>query len=85
MGALTKFRQIAPEYRAGQMPFPERLNINVVTMKLMFERARATVAWADWAIEQLRGWPQVNGPSEKEWALRLVNDIANDGSPPSAK
>jgi DNA-binding PadR family transcriptional regulator len=82
---LDHFRQIAAEYRAGQMLFPERLNINVMTMTLMFERARATVAWADWAIQQVRGWPDVNGPSDQEWALGLVNEIAHDGSPPSAK
>jgi len=82
---LDHWRQISAEQRAGAGPFPERLNINMVTMMLLFERARATLAWADWAIEQLGEWPDVNGPSEQELGLRLAEEVAGGGSPLSAK
>jgi hypothetical protein len=38
-------------------PFPDRLHVNELVMKFMWEQTDTVLRWADWAEAQVAGWP----------------------------
>jgi PadR family transcriptional regulator AphA len=39
-------------------PFPERLHLNTLVFKFMWDQAEAIVQWATWAEHEVDGWPE---------------------------
>ncbi len=52
-----QLRAIFEEYLSNSDPFPERVHINVVAYRLLWDYARADATWAAWASDQVRLWP----------------------------
>jgi PadR family transcriptional regulator, regulatory protein AphA len=38
-------------------PFPNRLHVNELVFKFMWEQTEAVIRWAAWAEQQVEGWP----------------------------
>jgi DNA-binding PadR family transcriptional regulator len=48
-------------------PFPQRLHINALVFKFMWEQAETVIRWAKWAEEEIARWPEdVSRPTEAE-------------------
>ena len=67
--------QLAGEYLDGHGLFPERLNVNVLFVSLLFEMSKLRVAWADWAIGVVESWPDASGPREPEVAMKMLAEL----------
>jgi DNA-binding PadR family transcriptional regulator len=39
-------------------PFPDRLHVNELVMKFMWEQNETVHAWATWAHDEVAGWPE---------------------------
>lgn len=63
---------IFDEYRRGEDPFPERLHVNVVAYRLLWEAARAEAAWATWALAEVERWPDVAAPADRSSLLEAL-------------
>jgi PadR family transcriptional regulator, regulatory protein AphA len=59
------FTGIFGEYLRGEDPFPERLHINVVCYRLLWDLTRAELAWTEWALDWIKKWPGVEQPGDR--------------------
>ena len=50
-------RTLARAHAAPDGPLPERLHINAVLWRFLWEQHRAMAAWAHWAQQEIEGWP----------------------------
>jgi DNA-binding PadR family transcriptional regulator len=66
--------EVATEYAEGRTAFPERVHINSLFFRLMWEQAETHERWARWAIDQVTSWPGVAKPSDVEGALDVFRD-----------
>ncbi len=71
-------RAIFEEYLADEDPFPERVHINVLCYRLIWDYTQAAASWADWAIDVVERWPDVKAPTDRA-ALMEVLAAALDG------
>lgn len=55
---LDEGRRIAGEYVNGTGLFPERTAVNSLIFEFVVRHAEMISAWADWAQQRVRGWPQ---------------------------
>jgi DNA-binding PadR family transcriptional regulator len=57
--------------------FPDRRHVNELVMRFMWEQTETVIRWADWAEEQVAGWPEdirlPAGPEVGEF-LRAVRE-----------
>jgi DNA-binding PadR family transcriptional regulator len=68
---LAIFRQ----YVAGEDPYPDRVHVNVLMFKLIWDYAQAESRWADWAIPIAEGWPDVVGPHDRKELISVLEQI----------
>lgn len=73
-----QLRAIFQEYLDGADPFPERVHINVICYRLIWDYTETTAAWATWAIDQVERWRDVTAPSDR-MALIDVLEVALAG------
>jgi DNA-binding PadR family transcriptional regulator len=71
---LAIFRQ----YVAGEEPYPERVHVNVLMFKSIWDHAQAESLWADWAISTAEGWPDVAGPHERKELVGVLKKIVEE-------
>jgi DNA-binding PadR family transcriptional regulator len=57
-----QLRAIFEEYLREEDPFPDRVHINVVAYRLLWDHAEADVNWAAWASAQVERWPNPARP-----------------------
>ncbi len=62
---LRELRAIFEEYLREEDPFPERVHINVVAYRLLWDHARADAKWAAWALDQVERWPNTKRPQRR--------------------
>ncbi len=67
-----ELRSIFEEYVRGEDPFPERIHINVVAYRLLWQTTQTELAWAGWAIDQVEQWPDTNTSPERERLIRVL-------------
>jgi len=60
------------EYRRGEDPFPERLHINIVAYRLLWEMAQAETTWANWAFTEVERWTHVDAPADRSSLLAAL-------------
>ncbi len=53
-------RRLATEYVEGSGPLPERLHINAVMWRYLWDMHNATASWAAWAAEEIAAWPDTS-------------------------
>ena len=62
-------------YLADADPFPERLHVNVVCYRLLWDLAAAVGLWAEWAIAEVESWPEnVATPPGRERFMKTLRD-----------
>ena len=81
--ALTRqnqLRAIFEEYLRGANPFPERVHINVVIYRLLWDHAQADASWAAWALDQVESWPTTKKPHGQSALMGVLRE-ALDSKP----
>lgn len=73
-----ELRAIFEEYIRGEDPFPERLHINVVAYRLLWQTTQVDVNWADWAIEEVERWPDTNTSPDRDRLVRVLEEALDE-------
>ena len=66
---------VASEYDRGIQEFPERVHMNALLFRWVWEHAELNVRWAQWAIDQVEQWPDTSEPSDVEAALDVFRSV----------
>jgi DNA-binding PadR family transcriptional regulator len=83
----TRQRQLTVifrEYLAGEDPFPERVHINVLCYRLIWDYAEAAASWAAWAIDEVERWPDVTAPTDRPKVMNVLQRALADTSAPTS-
>lgn len=75
---LAVFVGIFGEYTRNLDPFPERLHINVLCYRLLWELARTELRWTKWASDRIELWPNVAEPGERGQHLAVLEKLLVD-------
>lgn len=81
--AITRqgnLRSIFGEYLREQDPFPQRVHINVVIYRLLWEHAQTDANWAVWALDQVSRWRRMDVAQGREELMKVLQAALNDGS-----
>lgn len=80
--AMATWIEVAGPYAQGEGRYPERLHVNAVTMRLVFDIAAVERDWAVWARREVESWPDAAHPKD-EAALRalIAGRLARVGEP----
>lgn len=65
-------RAIFADYQSGDDPFPERVHVNVVCYRLIWEQTRAAADWASWAIGQVERWRDITTPVDRHELIGVL-------------
>lgn len=65
-------RTIFEEYLNGEDPFPERVHINVLCYRLIWETTETEASWAAWAIDEVEHWPDMTSPQDRQHLMRVL-------------
>ncbi|MEV6241150.1 PadR family transcriptional regulator [Lentzea sp. NPDC051838] len=57
-------------------PFPERLHVNSLVLKFMWEQAEAVRRWAEWAEGVVSEWPDT-APRTGDQARRVISTVTS--------
>jgi PadR family transcriptional regulator AphA len=72
---MQLWRVIASEYDRGTYEFPERVHVNSLIFRWIWEHANLNARWAAWAIEQVEQWPDTSQPTNVETALEVFRSV----------
>jgi len=67
-----ELRAIFEEYVRGEDPFPERIHINVVAYRLLWQTAEVELDWADWAIAEVGRWRDTTTTPKRGRLVRVL-------------
>lgn len=81
--AEEPWRAVAQEYVEGNGPFPERTHVNTLYWVLLDRWARMRSEWARWAMEEVRSWPDGDGPRDRDATTALLADALRTGETPA--
>ena len=54
---LAEHKALAVDLVQTGGPFPDRLHINELVFKFMWEQTETVIRWATWAEREVAGWP----------------------------
>lgn len=74
-------RAIFEEYLRNEDAFPERVHINALCYRLLWEQATAQARSTDWAIGVVDQWPGVRRPPSRRAALQWLRDALESKDP----
>jgi DNA-binding PadR family transcriptional regulator len=74
-----ELRALLEEHLAEDGPFPERLHVNVLAFRFLWDHAEADARWADWAIREVERWDGVADPGDRRRLLRLLSEAVSGG------
>jgi PadR family transcriptional regulator, regulatory protein AphA len=69
---LSAIRAIFDEYLATDDPFPERVHVNVLCYRLIWDQTAAAAAWTTWALELVERWPEVGTPPDRSELMSVL-------------
>jgi PadR family transcriptional regulator AphA len=69
-----QLRAIFQEYLAGEDPFPERLHVNVLCYRLIWDYTRTAASWATWALDAVDRWPGVTAPADRPELMKVLEE-----------
>lgn len=64
----------ADEYIHGTHPFPERVHVNALLFRWLWDQAETNRRWAEWAMQQVKTWPDVTFPTDVDESLRVFRE-----------
>jgi PadR family transcriptional regulator AphA len=67
-------RAIFNEYLREEDQFPERVHINVVAYRLLWDHAQVDEKWAAWALGQVERWPDTTKPRSRSELMGVLRD-----------
>ena len=67
-----ELRAIFTEYLREADPFPDRVHINVVAYRLLWDHAQADADWAAWALDQIGRWPSTKTPHARAALMKVL-------------
>lgn len=70
----NQLRAIFEEYLRDEDPFPERLHINALAYRLLWDQAQTEARWADWALDQTERWPNTKRPPGRSTFMRTLKE-----------
>lgn len=82
--AEEPWRAVAHDYVEGRGLFPERIHVNTLYWVLLDRWARMRSEWARWAADQVRSWPDGDGPRDREALKAQLAEALRDGGPAAA-
>ena len=71
---LSELRAIFDEYLRERDPFPERVHINVVAFRLLWDHAAVDAKWAAWAHGQVERWPNTKKARSRSELMGVLKD-----------
>jgi hypothetical protein len=71
-------RAIFAEYLGASDPFPERVHINVVAYRLLWDHAQIDAKWAAWALDQVARWPTTRKARSRAELMDVLTDALQD-------
>ena len=72
---LDQGRRLAREHIAPDGPTPERLHVNAVMWRFLWEQHQATARWATWARREISAWPDTaDSPAQRRRGRRALRD-----------
>jgi DNA-binding PadR family transcriptional regulator len=75
-------RSLARAHAAADGPLPERLHINAVLWRFLWEQHRAMAAWADWARREIENWPSTaDSPQLRERGRGILRAALAEETP----
>jgi PadR family transcriptional regulator, regulatory protein AphA len=64
--------ELAADLAATGGPFPNRLHVNTLVLKFMWEQNETLLRWVTWAVQQVTSWPDdASGPGTAELSAAL--------------
>jgi len=75
-----QLRAIFGEYLAGEDAFPERVHVNVLCYRLIWDHTRSAASWAAWAIEEVERWPDVTAPADRDELMKVLEQALAERS-----
>jgi DNA-binding PadR family transcriptional regulator len=69
------WRVVASDYDRGTHAFPERVHVNALIFRWIWEHAELNARWAEWAVERVESWPDVTEPVDAEASLAVFRDV----------
>lgn len=75
--AATKefWKLVASDYDRGVHSFPDRVHVNSLFFRWIWQQAETNTRWVQWAIEQVETWPDVTEPADIEAALDVFRAV----------
>jgi len=69
-----ELRTIFEEYLRERDPFPERVHINVLAYRLLWDHAQADADWAAWALDQVERWANTKRPPGRSALMDVLKE-----------
>ena len=65
---------VSDEYLRHELPFPERVHLNALMFRWIWEQAEMKARWAEWAIARVEAWPDT-ATADIEEALKTFREF----------
>jgi len=65
-------RAIFREYLDGEDTFPERVHVNVLCYRLIWDYTMTAASWAAWALDAVERWPDVRTPADRQELMKVL-------------
>lgn len=56
-------------------PFPDRLHVNSLVFKFMWEQTETVIRWADWAQRVVADWPDTAPQSPDSAVVGVLREV----------
>lgn len=77
-GAYAAGRAVVEAYERGEVPFPERMHLNLIWMAFVRENLQLMHDWAQFAQEEISQWRRAGDRGRTRRANDLLDAIAGD-------
>ncbi len=67
-----QLRTIFQEYLADEDLFPERVHVNVLCYRLIWDYTKTAASWATWAIDEVERWRDASLPSDRDALMEVL-------------
>ncbi len=76
---LAELAVLTGQALAADAPFPKRLHLGALTVRLHVEQEEAIARWAGWALDQVSGWKAADDPGAWDYQ-GVLRDLATRAS-----
>lgn len=73
------WRAVGEEYLRGEGRFPERIHVNALIFRWVWEQAETKARWAAWALAEVESWPDTTEPADVARSLAIFREALREG------